>query len=124
MFQTRRFITTALLATIIFPLLVLAANAGQNNSSKEKQNLKNFAYANCLYWHFKSKNYDINDIAAISGGFVEMGSSSADSYQKISLFIKNYKTKRKTKQNIDPSLLKCFYLDQNSELRKLIESIL
>jgi len=94
--------------------------SAQSKEMNEKKNLMDFAYANCMFWYFKSKKYDVRDIRAISGGYVEMGRSSADRYQEIAQYIKNYKTTRKTKQNIDPELLKCFYLDENEGLKKIL----
>jgi len=110
------------LATFAFTILLTATviKNVQSNASSEKKNLMDFAYANCMFWYFKSKKYDTKDIRAISGGYVEMGSSSADKYQEIALFIKNYKTSRKTKHDTDPELLKCFHLDENTGLLNLI----
>ena len=99
---------------------MMEINPAQSKETDEKQNLMDFAYANCMFWYFKTKNYDTKDISDISGGYVEMGSSSADKYQEIALYIKNYKTTRKTKHSTDPELLKCFYLDENAGLQKLI----
>ena len=109
---------------VIVPFLILVfgkSSLAQSKAVDEEKNLMDFAYANCMFWYFKSKNYDIKDIRAISGGYVEIGHSSADKYQEIALYIKNYKTTRKTKQNIDSNLLKCFYLDENEGLKKLID---
>ena len=88
-----------------------------------ESNLRQFAYANCLFWYLKKMGYDTKDIRAISGGIVELGYSSADKYQKISIFVKNYKPDVKTKNEIDVDLLKCFMLDQSEELNQLIESL-
>jgi len=93
---------------------------GNQSGTSAKENLQKFAYANCLFWHFKEKGFDTKDIRSVSGGFVEMGTSSAEIYQEIALSIKSFKTKRKTKQNVDPSLLKCFFLEDNLELQAII----
>ena len=63
---------------------------------------------------------DTKDIVAISGGYVEMGTSAAAVYQEIAVSIKSFQTKRKTKQDIDPGLLKCFYLEDNLSLQSII----
>lgn len=82
------------------------------NSDSE---LLEFAQASCFYWYFKNKNYDLQDIRAITGGIVEMGSYSADIYQVVALKVKNYSPNLLTKQNIDIDLLKCFELDRDPD---------
>ena len=94
--------------------------AASDISSEE--NLRQFAYVNCLFWYFKKMGYDTKDILSISGGIVELGSGPMDKYQDISLFIKNYTPDIKSKQQIDIDLLKCFALDKSTELNELINS--
>ena len=86
-----------------------------------RDNLNKFSQANCLFGYFKAKGYDTKDIRAIAGGYVEMGTSPPEAYERIADYISEYKTDKKTKQNIDPLLLKCFYLDTNSGLNKIID---
>ena len=93
------------------------------STTSAETNLKQFAHANCFFWYFKKMGYDTKDIRSISGGIVELGSSSADKYQQISLFVKDYKPDIKTKNDIDIDLLKCFKLDESVELNQLINSL-
>jgi hypothetical protein len=87
---------------------------------KTSGELLEFAKANCFFWYFKKKGYDLEDIRAISGGIVEMGSYSAERYQQVSLMVRDYSPAIETKQNIDVDLLKCFTLDSDAEfLRSL-----
>jgi len=78
-------------------------------SEAEEHVLRNFAYANCLFWHFKEKGYDVTDIKAISGGYVENSTISAETFQEIALIVKEYSPALDTKHNIDPTLYKCFF---------------
>lgn len=84
-----------------------------HNQPKPADELLEFAKANCFFWYFKKKNYDLEDIRAISGGVVGMGSYSAEKYQQVSLLVKNYSPDLATKQNIDIDLLKCFQLEKD-----------
>ncbi len=87
---------------------------------KTSGELLEFAKANCFFWYFKKKGYDLEDIRAISGGIVELGSYSAERYQQVSLMVRDYSPAIETKQNIDIDLLKCFTLDGDEEfLRSL-----
>lgn len=113
---------------ILFAIISLVSCQTLNDTPKNEKsefeiNLMEFAHANCLFWYFKKMGYDTKDIRAIAGGIVEMGTSSADKYQKIALFVKDYKPGLKTKNNIDVDLLKCFHLDKSDELSQLISSM-
>lgn len=111
---------------IIFPLLFVflscsAYHYKMNQNSDDE--LLRFAEANCFFWYFKKKGYDIQDIGAITGGIVEMGTYSAEKYQKVALLVKNYKPAVQTKHNIDIDLLKCFCLREDIEFVRSIEKI-
>jgi hypothetical protein len=82
-----------------------------------------FAKANCFYWYFKKKSYDLQDIRAITGGMVEVGSYSSEKYQQVALLVKDYQPKILTKQNIDIDLLKCFRLDKDIGFTQALERI-
>ena len=85
--------------------------------------LLKFAKANCFFWYFKKKDYDLKDIGAISGGIVETGSYSAERYRKVSLLVKDYAPELSTKQEIDVDLLKCFELERDEEFLDSLEEI-
>jgi hypothetical protein len=88
-----------------------------------KDELIAFAEANCFFWYFKKMGYDLQEIRAISGGMVEMGSYSAEKYRQVSLLVKDYKPSITTKQQIDIDLLKCFNLSEDIEFIQSIEKI-
>lgn len=101
-----------------------AVNTESNELPEINRELLEFANANCFFWYFKKKNYDLKDIRAISGGIVETGSFSPDKYQQISMLVKEYSPNIQTKQNIDVDLYKCFKLSKDVvflEKLKLIE---
>lgn len=83
-------------------------------------NLRKFAYANCLFWHFSSKDYELESIRAIAGGYVETGNAPPGAYEEIAFFVKNYRIEVDTKQNIDPTLNRCFHLDNVDALNAII----
>ena len=88
--------------------------------NKEKKNLEKFAYANCLLQYFNSKSYDTESIRNISGGLVEVGKESAETYASIAKIISTMNMGIETKSNIDPKLNRCFHLDKNGELMDII----
>jgi hypothetical protein len=112
----------------ILLVLSLLSACSVIQSSKEiaapdaKKKLLEFAQANCLLWYFKNKGYNIDDIQAISAGYVELGGVSIDKFQKIALFVKDYAPDIKSKNNIDVQLNKCFHLEQSDELMELINN--
>ena len=111
--------------SIVFQLITSCSQASQLTDTKKHvdDELLQFAEASCFFWYFKKKNYDLNDIRAISGGIVEMGSHSADKYQKLSLIVKEYRPAITTKQNIDIDLLKCFKLDTDEAFLDKLNSL-
>lgn len=90
-----------------------AVNTESNELPEVNQELLEFANANCFFWYFKKKNYDLKDIRAISGGIVETGLFSPDKYQQVSMLVKEYSPNIQTKQNIDVDLYKCFKLSKD-----------
>ena len=111
---------------ILLPLLLLFLSCSTYNykvNHNSDDELLRFAEANCFFWYFKKKGYDIEDIGAITGGIVEMGSYSAEKYQQVAFLVKNYKPAVKTKHKIDIDLLKCFYLCEDIEFIQSIEKI-
>ena len=112
-----------ILLVFLIPLIFSCSSqsqANQNHVPKSTNELLDFAQANCFFWYFKKKGYDLEDIRSISGGIVETGSYSADRYQQVSLMVKSYSPSIETKQNIDIDLLKCFHLSKDSDFIKLV----
>lgn len=109
---------------IFFSILMLACSTSTQKIEDGRQysdsELLRFAEASCFYWYFKKKGYELQDIRAISGGIVELGSHSFEKYQEVSLLVKAYKPPIATKQEIDIDLLKCFRLRGDIEF---IESL-
>jgi hypothetical protein len=104
--------------SILLIALSLASACTTANNNIKNDNLKSdellaFAEVNCMFWYFKKMDYDLKDIRAISGGIVEMGSYSADTYQNVALLVKGYTPNLLSKQNIDINLWKCFKLSSD-----------
>ncbi|MCI5223439.1 MAG: hypothetical protein D3924_12385 [Candidatus Electrothrix sp. AR4] len=89
---------------------------------RDRQTLHKFAYANCLFQYFKKKGYSLEDIQAISGGYLETSSIPAKTFHDITQHVKLYAPDIRSKHNIDPSLYKCFFLENSEELNKLISN--
>lgn len=104
---------TFLIAFLLSSACSSAHSDQQTPESSNPNELLDFAKANCMYWYFKKMNYDLKDISAITGGIVELGNYSIDTYQNVSLLIKKHKPSLSSKQNIDVDLWKCFRLDSD-----------
>lgn len=81
----------------------------------ESDEFLDFAKANCFFWYFKKMSYDLEDIGAITGGIVELGSYSPEKYRQVAFLVKEYKPRLTTKNNIDIDLLKCFKLESDED---------
>ena len=106
---------------LFFGGFVFLSSCATATESKSKQQLYDFAQANCLFWYFDAKGYDTKDIRAISGGIVEKSAASAEDFQKISLFVKDYSPEISSKNDIDEKLNRCFQLRSSEALRALID---
>ena len=105
----------------LISLILITSCANQNiKQKKPDEALIKFAFANCLLWYFESKSYESDDIRSISGGIVETNNISIDKFQEIALFVQNFEPASDTKNDIDPMLLRCFYLDNDDEFIKII----
>jgi len=105
-------LTFSLLSVLLFSFL---STANENAPDLSKDELLRFAKANCMYWYFKKMKYYTKDIRLVASSIVEVGSQSADKYEKIAISMKNYKPSVSTKNNIDVDLLKCFVFDADEE---------
>ena len=112
-----------LLVWLVVILFGCSTQAVKTSAKQSTDELLEFAKANCFFWYFKNNNYDLQDIRAISGGIIEMGSYSADKYQQVSLLVKEYQPLITTKQNIDVDLLKCFQLERDAEFIRSLNEI-
>ncbi len=95
-------------------LLSSCVHAAEQRQPALRAELLDFAKANCLFWYFSKKGYDLEDIRGISGGIVELGSNSAEEYERVSLLVKQYRPPMQTKQDIDIDLLKCFTMEHDA----------
>jgi len=115
--------------TVIFGVVLIMSGCASTTGAKdsliqsEQDNLKKFAYANCLLWYFRKNGYDESDISAIGGGYVEKSSLDAERFQKIALLMKDYSPKIESKNDIDPDLYKCFFIEENREINELISDL-
>jgi len=109
-------------ATFLLLVLTSCTHTPPPSVAPRSSELLQFAKANCLFWYFKKKGYDVQDIRAISGGMVELGSAAAEQYERIAQLVKDYKPQLTSKQEIDVDLLKCFTMEQDAAfLRALHE---
>lgn len=84
-------------------------------------NLVGFSFANCLFWYFQQKGWDVEGIGSISGGYVETGDKPAEAYERLVAFIQDYHPAVQTKQKVDADLVRCFHLQDSSEWRGLVK---
>ena len=110
---------------LIFVTLVVTCVSCVSNpaASSYDSELMKFAYANCMLQYFQGKNYDVADIRNISGGIVELGNHSIDTYAEISQVVKQFSYLVETKNNIDPLLNKCFRLDESDDMELVLNTL-
>lgn len=108
-----------LIAVTVFSQVSCVANS-QQNATTPNSDLMKFAYASCLLPYFQSKGIDTTDIRSISGGFVEKSEHSLDKFQEVALAVRNYNPQLNTKNDIDPNLNRCFFLEESEELREIL----
>ncbi|WP_417914655.1 hypothetical protein [Candidatus Electronema sp. JM] len=114
---------TCLLSFCAAVLLSACVHAAEQPPPALRAELIDFAKANCFYWYFSKKGYDLKDVRAISGGIVERGTASPEEYERVSLLVKQYRPPLRTKQNIDIDLLKCFTMEHDAAfLRSLTKA--
>lgn len=101
-------------------LLAGCAEPAPSPPSPIEENLRDFALANCLFWYFDERGWDVEDILGIAGGYVELGSSSAETYAQIAELVHGWHPDIRTKHELDVELVKCFHLTRNEELEALI----
>jgi hypothetical protein len=85
------------------------------------QNLVAFSLANCLFWYFQKRGWDVEGIRSISGGYVEMGDKPAEAYERLTEFIRDYRPAIQTKHPVDVELLRCFHLSDSSAWQELVK---
>lgn len=114
-----------LLILLIATILGCSNQYVKYNNSDQMTNdeLIEFAKANCFFWYFKKKGYDIDDIGSITGGIVEKGSYSADKFQQVAFLVKEYSPSVQSKHSVDIDLLKCFNLDQDPDFIQTINKL-
>jgi len=111
-----------LIALSLMTACTVATNSIKNSNLKSDELLE-FAEVNCMFWYFKKMDYDLKEIRAISGGIVEMGSYSADTYQNVAFLVKGYTPSLLSKQNIDVNLWKCFKLGSDGVFMEKLNSL-
>lgn len=107
-------------ALFLVSLITLTGCASTAVAQQKSSALQKFAYANCLMWYFDARGHDTRDIRAISGGIVETSDISLETFQQVALLVKQYQPNLKSKQNIDVKLQRCFHLDENEQLMRLV----
>lgn len=83
--------------------------------------LEKFALAQCLRLHFERQGWETRDLTGIAGGFVELGTSGPETYEAIIAALEAWDKDIPTKQNLDSSLNRCFHMDRNPDLARLLK---
>lgn len=105
---------------VVFLLLIMSCSTSPINNNEE---LMRFANSNCIFWYFKSKNLDIDEIKKITSGIVEKSHISAEKFQQVAMLVKEFKPSIKTKSNVDVQLAKCFLLADDITFSAELERI-
>jgi hypothetical protein len=84
--------------------------------------LVSFSHATCLALYLHEKGADPESARNIAGGYVELGTRSAEAYAALSSFIRDYEPPLSTQQPIDKHLLRCFHLQDSAEWQRLVRA--
>ena len=117
------FCLSVVLAGLLISSCAQTTPRSSANTVSPEDELLSFAKVNCFFGYFKKMKYDLEDIRAISGGIVELGSYSPQKYQNVALLVKEYKPSFATKNDIDIDLLKCFKLEADEEFLNSLEKL-
>lgn len=102
------------------PVSLAPKAAAESRAAPTDPLLRKFALAQCLRLHFERQGWDTSDLKGIAGGFVELGTSGPETYQAIVDALEAWDEDIPTKQNLDPSLNRCFHMERNPELARLL----
>jgi hypothetical protein len=84
--------------------------------------LVGFSRATCLALYLHEKGWDPESARNIAGGYVELGTRSAEAYAELSSFIRDYEPPLSTQQPIDRQLLRCFHLEDSADWQRLVRA--
>ncbi|MBB1474119.1 hypothetical protein ACED29_10255 [Shewanella sp. 5S214] len=112
-----------LASLLICSALILFGCSEVIKNKYHADDLLDFAESNCIFWYFKSKDYDLSDIKKITSGIVELSNYSADKFQQTAILVKEYDPEVSSKENIDIELLKCFILKKDQQFLNKLDDI-
>ena len=108
---------------VLFYIFLFFSTSSFSGEDSSENDLLEFSRANCLFWYFKEKGYDTEDIKNISSGIVSLSSLSADKFSEVAFLVKDYIAPVRTKNNIDPSLNKCFFMEKDNAFIEKINDV-
>lgn len=124
--------TTNTKAKTLLGVIVLAyagfamAQTSTGTFGSNQENLLAFAKANCFFWYFQKKSYDLTDIKAISGDVVgadEAGPAAVEKYIEVAALVRNYRPPVRPSSEVDMDLYKCFYLERDATFHRVLATI-
>jgi hypothetical protein len=112
-----------LASLFICSALILFGCSEVKKNKFHSDDLLDFAESNCIFWYFKSKDYDLSDIKKITSGIVELSHYSAEKFEQTAILVKEYAPNVSSKENTDIELLKCFILKKDQQFLSKLNGI-
>lgn len=84
--------------------------------------LVGFSRATCLALYLQERGWDPESARNIAGGYVELGTRSAEAYAALASFVRDYEPPLSTQQPIDKHLLRCFHLEDSADWQRLVRA--
>lgn len=84
--------------------------------------LVGFSRATCFANYLDEKGWDAQSARNIAGGYVELGTRSAEAYEALANFIRDFEPPLGSKQAIDPHLSRCFQIENDNQWQRLVRA--
>ncbi|HTV21410.1 MAG TPA: hypothetical protein VMG12_22135 [Polyangiaceae bacterium] len=92
------------------------------NTSAADPFLVGFARATCFAVYLEEKGWDGQSARNIGGGYLELGSASAEAYAALSSFIRGFEPPLGSQQPTDAHLSRCFQIEDDAEWQRLVRA--
>lgn len=84
--------------------------------------LVGFSRAMCFAYYLQEKGWDAQSARNIAGGYVELGTASAEAHQALAKFIQAFEPPLGSQQPTDEHLARCFQIEDDAEWQRLVRA--
>lgn len=98
------------------------APAAREQSAAPDPDLVGFSRATCFAYYLQEKGWDAQSARNIAGGYVELGTASAEAYEALARFIADFEPPLGSKHPIDAHLSRCFQIEDDATWQRLVRA--